>query len=570
MLIEKLIVRKTKPSLEVIREIEFNKQGLNLIVDNTTNSSNDTGNNIGKTTAIKIIDLCLGANSVRSLYYDTDTRSEYTEIRDFLKDNKVEAELVLYSKSNNLKKRYYIVRQLFKKGKRKIDGKEYNKKDFESELKSILFNSKEPFPTLRQLIPKFIRVNYATDESMIKFLSNTDNATYETIYLFLLNILSDELLSNKDILSKQLKDNENKLRMLENDENITSLDSLKQKKILLNQELSVQTAKRKELDYLETYKEELEKKREITTKTNQIEEQIQLLEFEIKTINQNIDRIKNEKSDIDLKQLKSLYVEAQAYLGDIDKTYDELVEFHNTMKQNRIDFISNQLNSKKENLEQVSKTRDKLLEEKKSLTVDMLDEGLLDELNLLNTKIEELNREIGEVSKSIDILKGALDERDRVSGQIKEINSEMDSNQIDKRITLFNKFFSSYCEKLYGEKYWFVYNKNWKSKSKFPVSLDSFKGNVGTGMEKAVILAFDLAYMKYAQEIGIKVPQFVIHDKMENTHINQLKTIFKISQDIEGQYIMPILRERISEVETSLIEHSKILELSSADKFFRV
>lgn len=33
MLIEKLIVRKTKPSYEVIREIPFNLKGLSLIVE---------------------------------------------------------------------------------------------------------------------------------------------------------------------------------------------------------------------------------------------------------------------------------------------------------------------------------------------------------------------------------------------------------------------------------------------------------------------------------------------------------------------------------------------------------
>ena len=35
MKIKKLIVRKTKPSEEVIREIQFNEKGLNLIIDDT-------------------------------------------------------------------------------------------------------------------------------------------------------------------------------------------------------------------------------------------------------------------------------------------------------------------------------------------------------------------------------------------------------------------------------------------------------------------------------------------------------------------------------------------------------
>ena len=74
MLIEKLIVRKMAPSEEIIRNIKFNLKGLSLIVDNTSDESSESGNSVGKTTAIKIIDLCLGAKSVKELYYDSDTR----------------------------------------------------------------------------------------------------------------------------------------------------------------------------------------------------------------------------------------------------------------------------------------------------------------------------------------------------------------------------------------------------------------------------------------------------------------------------------------------------------------
>ena len=95
-------------------------------------------------------------------------------------------------------------------------------------------------------------------------------------------------------------------------------------------------------------------------------------------------------------------------------------------------------------------------------------------------------------------------------------------------------------------------------------------GNVGTGKKKAVIVAYDLAYMKFSTEMGIKVPQFVIHDKMENTHINQLKTIFEICSKIEGQYIIPILRERIDKIDRKYIDKAVVLELSTSDKFFRI
>lgn len=570
MLIEKLIVRKTKPTNEIIREVPFNMKGLSLIVDSTSDHAEDSGNNVGKTTAIKLIDLCLGAKSVRSLYYDTDTKSENGEIKEFLKENKVEAELILLQKRNSGNKRVSIVRQLFNRGKRIIDGKECPKEEFWEKLKEILFDLGEPYPTLRQLIPKFVRINDSTAESMIKFISNTSNDTYDTIYLFLFNILKSDLLSKKDILATKLKACEEKLKIYEKDVNITSLDSLRQREQLVDKELKDFLKKRKEFDYMETYKDELERKRTLTARINDLEEYVQLLEFDIKSINKSILKLISEKSNVDLNRLKYLYNEAKVYINNLDKTYDELVNFHNTMIQNRIDFITNQLDSKNNELERTFEERDFLLEQKKDITIDMLDEGLLEELNILNTKIERLSIEKGEINQSIKILEGVEDEKSGIITQIQEINKQMKSDNITQKISVFNQYFSEYCQKLYGEQYLFVYNNKWKEQKKFPVSLDSFRGNVGTGMKKGVIVAFDLAYMKFAEEIGMKAPQFVIHDKLENTHINQLKTIFELCKDIDGQYIIPILRERVSKVDATLIEQAKVLELSSDDKFFKI
>lgn len=73
--------------------------------------------------------------------------------------------------------------------------------------------------------------------------------------------------------------------------------------------------------------------------------------------------------------------------------------------------------------------------------------------------------------------------------------------------------------------------------------------------------------MQYSIHMGIKVPQFVIHDKMENTHINQIKTIFEICEEIDGQYIIPILRERIDKVDQKYVQKAKVLELSTNNKF---
>ncbi len=69
---------------KVIREIEFHK-GLNLIVDESENQI--TGNSVGKTTVLKLVDFCLGADK-KNIYVDPETkRDEYKLVKNFLIDN---------------------------------------------------------------------------------------------------------------------------------------------------------------------------------------------------------------------------------------------------------------------------------------------------------------------------------------------------------------------------------------------------------------------------------------------------------------------------------------------------
>ena len=235
MKIKKLIVRKTKPSEVIIREITFNEKGLSLIVDNTPENIIESGNSVGKSTAIKIIDLCFGAKSVRELYYDSDTRSENIEVKDFLSENKVQAELILLDVNKNI---YSIKRDLFPHGKKYIFDDEYNKDEFGAELKKIIFGLNEPRPTFRQLIPKFVRLENTAEDSMIKFLPMmTSNDVYDTIYCFLFQIYSDKLVNQKSEIIEKISECQKTVQALEKSKSITSLSVLKQSLEIINSDL---------------------------------------------------------------------------------------------------------------------------------------------------------------------------------------------------------------------------------------------------------------------------------------------------------------------------------------------
>lgn len=469
------------------------------------------------------------------------------------------------------KREYSIKRDLFQRGKKYIFEESYSEQDFWDELKKIIFDLKEPRPTFRQLIPKFVRLENTAEERMIKFLPMmTGSDVYDTIYCFLFQIHSDKLLSEKGEIIENLSECQKTIKTLEKSKSISSLSVLKQSLEIIDSDLNDLYNKRNKLSYMDEYREELDSKRKLTLRINDLQEKMELVEFEIANIENSIESLTKEKSEINIHILQTIYQEAKRYIPALQKNFEDMISFHNSMIQNRIDFIQKQLNVKKELLEQYSSQLATILEQKEKITIEVLDEGLLDELNMLNRKIEDLSLKKGEIVQSIQLLEEQEAVRQDLNKKLLVIQNQMENDAIDDKIKNFNHFFSDYCDKLYGEKYLLAYNENWKEEKKFPVSIASLGGNVGTGKKKAVIVAFDLAYMQYSIEMGIKVPQFVIHDKMENTHINQIKTIFEICEGIDGQYIIPILRERIDKVEQKYVEKSKVLELSTNNKFFGI
>ena len=72
MFIKRLIISGNSG---IIRDISF-KEGLNLIIDETPmNDIKLTGNNVGKTTVLKLIDFCLGAKP-QIIYTDTENKNQ--------------------------------------------------------------------------------------------------------------------------------------------------------------------------------------------------------------------------------------------------------------------------------------------------------------------------------------------------------------------------------------------------------------------------------------------------------------------------------------------------------------
>ena len=151
---------KIENDKNIIRDIPFHK-GINLIVDET-NSDNEqeSGNNVGKTTVIRLIDFCLGGKG-KNIYQDSEFKEqENNTIKDFLFNSKVIITLTLVDDLDFPRESIIIRKNFLKYGKKiqQINGDNItNDKEFDLKLKELIFETSVEKPTFKQIISKNIR-----------------------------------------------------------------------------------------------------------------------------------------------------------------------------------------------------------------------------------------------------------------------------------------------------------------------------------------------------------------------------------------------------------------------------
>ena len=144
----------------LVREINFHR-GINLIVDETkTANKKESGNNVGKTTVLRLIDYCLGGSG-ENIYRDAEfNQNRNTEIEDYLKGNRIIVTLVLVDNIDHPLEEVCIRRNFLSRKDKliEINGECFkDEKSLEKELKMRIFHSEEEKPTFRQIISKNIR-----------------------------------------------------------------------------------------------------------------------------------------------------------------------------------------------------------------------------------------------------------------------------------------------------------------------------------------------------------------------------------------------------------------------------
>jgi uncharacterized protein YydD (DUF2326 family) len=554
---------------KVIREIDFHK-GLNLIVDESENQI--TGNSVGKTTVLKLVDFCLGANP-KHIYVDHETRKqEYKLVKDFLIDNKVLITLVLSSDLDKGTEDIIIERNFLSRREiiRRVNGVELTEDEFEAKLSSLIFPQHlASKPTFRQIISHNIRYKDESINNTLKTLDTyTSDAEYETLYLFLFGCDFTKGNSKQEILTKIRQEDTYKTRLEKNQTKTAYETALS----LINNDIETLNKRKSSFNLNENLESDLDKLNKVKYEINKTSSTIGKLNIRKDLIKEAEAELQSSKSDIDLRQLEIIYEQATSKITSIQKSFTDLVSFHNTMIGEKVKFITKELPSIERAIQGNNNALKRLLEEEKNLTSLISKSDSFEELEKIIGELTEKYRKKGEYESIIEQLNEVDNNLKDFNKQLREIDTELFSDSFEQvvktQLNKFNVHFASISNELYGEQYAVKYDIITNRKGQRLYKFSAFNANMSSGKKQGEISCFDLAYTLFADEENIPCLHFLLNDKKELMDDKQLVKIAEFVNRNNIQFIASILKDKLP-VEINKEEYF-VVKLSQDDKLFRI
>lgn len=549
----------------LIREISFHK-GINLIVDETkSKDKTESGNSVGKTTVLRLIDFCLDGDGV-NIYKDPEFKNTNKKIEEFLKENNILITLVLIEDLDDEKSKKIIIQRNFlsRKSKiQKVNGETLANDVFSSRLKELIFDSTFDKPSLKQLKSKNIRDEKNKLIHTIKVLNAfTTDVEYELLFLFWLGIDTD---SSKDKLVRDINLEEKLQTRLRKESNLSQIN---QSLIIINKQIEVLNKKKELFNLNEKYEEELQSLNNIKSNINKVSTHLSRLELRKELILESKVDFEKDVTNINIDQIKRMYEKAKSYIPNIQRTFEETVSFHNEMIQQKVAYITEELPTLEHEINHLKRSLNSLIIQEKSISESLNKSGAIEDLQLIINDLNSYYEKKGNFEEQKRLWEKSNDNLKQLNDKLDKINKNILSKDelIQQRIVEFNSYFSDISSRLDGV-HSLLSADNEGGTYKFKI--DNIEGNPGTGSKKSQMASFDLAYIKFADSLNIPCLHFILQDQIENVHSNQISNLLtEIVDEVNCQYVLPVLRDKLPiNIDITSFE---ILSLSQSDKLFKV
>ena len=424
-------------------------------------------------------------------------------------------------------------------------------------------------PTFRQIISHNIRHKDQSINNTLKTLDGfTTDAEYETLYLFLFGCDFTKGNSKQEILAK-LKQEDTYKGRLEKNQTKTAYETTL---ALINNDIEELNKRKSTFNLNENFEADLDKLNHLKYEINKVSSNIGRLNIRKNLIKETEQELNDSVSKIDIKQLELIYQQATSQITGIQKTFDDLVNYHNQMIVEKAKFITKELPSLENSIAEKNESLKKLLSEEKKLASVISKSESFEELELLIIEMNEKFRKKGEYENVIQQLEEVENNMKDYNKQLIEIDDELFSDDFEQvvktQLNKFNKYFAAISNNFYGEQYALKYDIVTNRKNQRLYKFNAFNTNLSSGKKQGEISCFDIAYTLFADEENIPCLHFLLNDKKELMFGKQLVKIADYVNKNNIQFVASILKDKLPEELND--EKYFVVKLSQSDKLFRV
>jgi hypothetical protein len=340
---------------------------------------------------------------------------------------------------------------------------------------------------------------------------------------------------------------------------------------LLNNDITVLDKRKKSLNLNENIEIDLDKLNIIKLEISRINAEIGRLNIRKEIIIEAKKDLEASITKIDVEQLSIIYRQATQQISGIQKTFEDLVQYHNQMIVEKIKFIAQDLPTIENNILTKTNALKQLITDEKQLTSIVSKSVSFEELENLNIELYKKYTKKGQYETTIKQLEDVEDEIKILNSKLFKIDTQLFSNEFEKiiksQINKFNNHFAAISTRLYGAQYALKYEINTNTKGQKLYKFSAFNANFSSGTKQGEIACFEIAYIFFADEEKIPCLHFLLNDKKELMHGNQLVKIAELANEIDNiQIVDSILKDKLPEELNR--EDFFILKLSPTDKLF--
>lgn len=540
----------------LLKDFEFHA-GINIILGKYSQDKDATGiNGIGKSSLVRLIDYGFLSNSAEKIFLG----KRY----DFLREEKHDVVLEF-----EVDKTYFVKRGFEKKSPILFGTQINNLNEFDkSDLKTILTDLFLPIEKedvrfygdkFRTIFDFFIKddLDNRTRVDPLKFLKFNSNAKQVAIYnFFLLDLPTTNLINYKE-QSKEYNDFNKAIKVAEDKIKIDtgkSISEYRGERINFEQRINLLEESLDNYHFIERYKA-IEK--QLISITGEISDKLKDYNSLDKKLNKIRASYEIDKS-VEVKEIEKIYNEVSENFGNqIAKTLNEVLDFKNSIIQNRKKYLLQKEKKLEKSVDAVLKEISKL-EHKRSKLYKTLDEsGALDSVK---RTYEDLIAEKSDLEKNVQVIK-QIDEYQEILSNLNVTISEVrrqistDLKDVESRIEELRKLFADilrnaiYVGENYENAYFNISTNPSSNRQYLPFKIEvEIPKTDALGRALLKIVAYDLMVFLHNITKRRKLPNFLVHDGV--FHGTSIKTKINVINYVYSHYLKNIDKRQLQYILT--------------------